>query len=74
MGMVIMGLGMFGASMATFALGGPRIVAVIFLVLMVLCPAAGYPYMLAGVRKSREENEQLLAKAEARQKKRGGAS
>jgi Na+/melibiose symporter-like transporter len=76
LGMVIIGLFMFVAAVATPAVGGPRVVAVIFVVLAVLWCLAGLPFMLVGARKSREENAQLIAKvkAEARQKKGGRPS
>lgn len=58
------GVAMLAASIATGASHGPKVLSGIFLVLMVLCGVAGFLLVRVSARKSREENQRLVAEAQ----------
>lgn len=66
LGMIILGLAMFAAAVATGAAGSPKILSGAFLVLMVLCAVLGFTFGLVARAKGRVEIEQLRAQAAAR--------
>lgn len=64
-GMIIVALVMFAAAVATGTVGGPKILAGVFLVLMILCAVLVFLLSLVARAKGRVELEQLRAQAAA---------
>lgn len=63
------GVAMLAACVATAAAHGPKVLAVTFLVLMVVCALVGFSFIAIGASKGRAEVQQLVDQSRARTKR-----
>lgn len=69
LGMMVAGVAMFAAAVATGAASGPKILSGTFMLLIVLCAVIGSIFGLVARSKGRAEIEQIKVQAAARLRK-----